>query len=586
MHVIPVNAVSRLRLRCVLRWGCVLRCAVACSCAIGLIAMPGRARCDDPSLAAPAEQPTSALDAAKAPAEGGAADGDGLSGQQARVAQQFGKFETLLLRLAEVTGPSDPRRAALLRRAVAASKEKLVQAQLDRLVELLEQDQAGLALGQQQGLVQDLQAILDVLLSEDHERQAQSERERLAAYLKEVNRLIQEQQALAVQTERAAPTDDAAARQSKLADKTGALAEKMQRESPRSPDQPHAGDEPRLESPAEAPDEKPSESPDAGAPDRESDPQQPSGERKSAGAQRPADSQQSTDPQQPSSPQQSSAESQASPPPAQTGEAPLRAAQQRMQAAEAKLRQAQRDQAQEEQAEALRELRAAKAELEKVLRQLREQELERTLVQLEERLRQLLKTEREIQTGTQRLDAIAAADRQRGDELDSGRLGRKQSLLAAEAEKARLLLEEDGTSVAFVELLQQVRDDMRQVADRLGRFDTGSLTQSIEQDIVEALEEMLAALEKAQQDQQDRRDQPQAPQQSDDQPQRLIDRLAELKLIRSLQWRVNRRTEEINKLVAGPRPDRPELLAALRELAEREQRIFHSTRELALETGR
>lgn len=526
---------------------------------------------------APVDTPTAEPPATGAAAPAGETAGPDLVGEQTRLSEHFERFETLLLRLAEVTAPTDPRRAALLRKAVARSKDKLIGLQFSRLVELLEKQQTGLALGQQQSLVKELEQLLGVLLSEDHERQAQAERERLAAYLKEINRLIQDQQALQVQTERSAPKDETASRQGKLADKTGKLAEKIASECPQNSPSSEADGESK---PADEP--SPDKSPEKNSEKKADGPEdKPEPDDRSSD---PAESPPSAA-KQPES-KQSDAPQQASPAQPAAGAAPLQAARQRMQKAQARLQQAQQREATEEQEAALRELRAAKAELEKALRQLREQELEQMLVQLEERLRQMLKIEREIETVTVRLADIAVADRQRGDELDSGRLGRRQGLLAIEAEKARLLLEEDGTSVAFVESLSQVHDDMQQVADRLARFDVGDLTQGIERDIIASLEEMLAAVEKSQQERQDQRDQNAPPGQQEEQPPRLVDRLAELKLIRSLQFRVNRRTQEIAKLIDGSQTDKPELRQALRELAAREQRIFHSTRELALETGR
>jgi hypothetical protein len=56
--------------------------------------------------------------------------------------------------------------------------------------------------------------------------------------------------------------------------------------------------------------------------------------------------------------------------------------------------------------------------------------------------------------------------------------------------------------------------------------------------------------------------------------------LAELKMIRALQMRVNRRTERYAKLVDGQQADHADLLDALRRLAERQYRIFRITRDL------
>ena len=57
-----------------------------------------------------------------------------------------------------------------------------------------------------------------------------------------------------------------------------------------------------------------------------------------------------------------------------------------------------------------------------------------------------------------------------------------------------------------------MRADMQLVARRLVEEKVGSFTQSIEADIVSALEEMIEALQKAQQDAEERRNQQQQPQ--------------------------------------------------------------------------
>ena len=66
----------------------------------------------------------------------------------------------------------------------------------------------------------------------------------------------------------------------------------------------------------------------------------------------------------------------------------------------------------------------------------------------------------------------------------------------------------------------------------------------------------------------------------------LVDVLAELKMIRALQMRVNTRTERYSKLIDGEQAERPELIEALRELAERELRIHEVTRDLEMERNK
>jgi hypothetical protein len=53
-----------------------------------------------------------------------------------------------------------------------------------------------------------------------------------------------------------------------------------------------------------------------------------------------------------------------------------------------------------------------------------------------------------------------------------------------------------GGAVAFAEVFQQLRDDMKQVQRRLDAGDVGKATQDLEKDIIATLQEMLTALKK------------------------------------------------------------------------------------------
>ena len=123
----------------------------------------------------------------------------------------------------------------------------------------------------------------------------------------------------------------------------------------------------------------------------------------------------------------------------------------------------------------------AKAELERVLRQLREEELERTLTQLAARFRKMLEMQTAVYDGTVRLDQVPEAQRTHDHEIESARLSREESQIVHEVEKALSLLREEGSSVAFPEAVEQMRDDMRQVAERSAAIKVEKLTQGIEE---------------------------------------------------------------------------------------------------------
>ena len=104
----------------------------------------------------------------------------------------------------------------------------------------------------------------------------------------------------------------------------------------------------------------------------------------------------------------------------------------------------------------------------------------------------------------------------------------------------------------------------------------------MELDIIAALEETIAALEKAIKDLEKQRRPPgQMPSAGQPGERPLVDKLAELKMIRALQMRIYKRTQSYGKMIAGEQAETPELLEALEELARRQQRVFQATADLA-----
>ena len=93
---------------------------------------------------------------------------------------------------------------------------------------------------------------------------------------------------------------------------------------------------------------------------------------------------------------------------------------------------------------------------------------------------------------------------------------------------------------------------MIDVAARLRKTEIGVVTQVIEQDIVDNLTDMVKALKKARQENQQNKQQQQQ-QQNGGPPAdpKLIDQLAELKMIRAMQVRINKRTETYGKEYEG-----------------------------------
>jgi hypothetical protein len=250
-----------------------------------------------------------------------------------------------------------------------------------------------------------------------------------------------------------------------------------------------------------------------------------------------------------------------------------------MQEAQKKLEESKRAGATEEQDKAIHELEQAKAALEEILRQLREEQIKRTLEMLEARFRKMLQLQREVLEGTVRLDKIPEGDRTHDQEIEASRLANREAEIGREADKALLLLRADGTSVAFPEAVAQMRQDIQQITERLAEAKVGKVTQSLEEDVIAALQEMLDALKKAQKDQQNKKPRPSK---GGGQPpaQPLVETIAELKLIRSMQLWVNTRNKRLAKLIEGEQADKAEVIDMLGRLGEREKRIHETTRDI------
>jgi ATP-dependent exoDNAse (exonuclease V) alpha subunit len=124
-------------------------------------------------------------------------------------------------------------------------------------------------------------------------------------------------------------------------------------------------------------------------------------------------------------------------------------------------------------------------------------------------------------------------------------------------------------------------------AGRLKESDYSQFTQGIIEDLVVSLEELLSALERAEREQQDRQQQGQArgrPAKPGEQP--LVDNIAELKMLRILQTRVNGKTSRFSALLnkGSEQASEAELIAALGRLAQRQERVERAAHDIA--TGR
>ncbi len=562
-----------------------------------------------------------------------------LALRQSQIADRYRQLETMLLKMAEYDASTNPRRAALLRQTLAKSKERQLNGRLNELVKLFQREQLQKAVDGQISVNSDLKELLDLLLSEDRPDRIKNEQARVRGYIKQLDRMIRKQKSIQGRTEGGTDTKRMAEDQKGLADQTKKLGDDIDeaegtpsenadsdtdssesKNDAGKPGEGKAGEEEAEATPSESggseskgsegkadegkpnEDQKPKDSDDNtdknGKPNDNKDDGDPSDSEPSEGQPsegQPSEGQPSEgQPQQgqPGSPQQQQQQQQQTQQEQQfPGRKRIAAAEDRMRQAQKDLEDAKRDNAVEKQEEARRLLEQAKAELEEILRQLREEEIERVLAMLEGRFRRMLDMELKIQDNTVRLSKTPAAKRTRQFTVKSGKLSLDQRKVVLEVDKALALLREEGSSAAFPEAVDQMRVDMDTVAKRLSEEKVGELTQAVIDDIVAALEEMIAALQKAQQEAEERRNQQSPPPGQggggDPSNQPLVNQIAELKMIRALQMRVNTRTQRFAKMLQDfedpiGQATEADLLESIQDLSDRQQRIHKVTSDIIL----
>jgi hypothetical protein len=449
---------------------------------------------------------------------------------QSRVEARYREFEGTLSRLADLLRPQDPARAALLTRAFSESRKELVASQLQELVKKMDQGDYAQAMTDQGEVLESMTDILELLLDEGRAESRQADRQKLQEQLREAKRLSTEQRQLREQTEQAKLGDAPQAEQlsksqQQLADQTKELAEKMRGESPTG--------EASTKNSASSP--KPNES-------------------------------------NPSPTSSTSKEASRSP--------SMESAQQAMQKAQEKLNSLKKEEATREQTKAIEELEKTIEELQKMIEQQREEERQELLERLESRLREIKATQEKVLEGTREIDRRPERTRTRGDEQALTLWSKTEGEVVEGLEQILAILLEDGTAVAFPETMEQLARDAQDTQNRLAQFQTGPATQRLQEDIIATLAEMIDALQKAKSS---RRKESQASSPAGGKSGRnpLVEQLAELKMIRSLQLRINERTEAIEKQLGQTGSLPSDARGAIEELADRQHRVYQITRSVA-----
>jgi len=241
----------------------------------------------------------------------------------------------------------------------------------------------------------------------------------------------------------------------------------------------------------------------------------------------------------------------------------------------------------QKQTDAIEKLKAAQDALEKRLKQLREEELERLLANLETRVAKMLQMQIDVYESTKTIDLIVQKSElkkpEKAEIQKSQVQADKETEIIVEANKAIEILKSEGSAVAFPRVFEETVIDMTRVRERLNQANVALDTQLMEKDIIDALKEMLEALKKAQQDLQAQKGAPPPGSGGGPPPeQKLLDEIAELKMLKNLQMKVNERTTRQGKKdeTAEQTVD-PLIKVELKDLANRQIRIEEMARDIA-----
>ncbi|WP_145226889.1 V-type ATP synthase subunit I domain-containing protein [Gimesia algae] len=533
-------------------------------------------------------------------------DKSNLSDRQEAISQQFKRFESTLHDLGEYMKKTDPARADLLFRAFGQSKQNQMSVEMQRVLQMLEKGQLGDAVERQETLLKNMQNLLALLQSEDRMSEVEKEKQRIQDLLKDVNRLIGQERDVRAATERGGNPADLKDKQQKTAENAQKLVDKIEQQDTEKNDSQKSdteskssekeqegqqkdqkSQEGKSDSKSDTDSKKSSESESKGKPPEngKSDPDQKGsdGQKSDQQSQEQQQSQQQQQGQQGKPPEGESQQSQEEQQKQTPGREQIEQARQEMEKAIEELEKKQKDAASRHQDDAIRKLAEAKEKLEEMLRQLREEERELMLAAMEARLQKILAQQKRVYAGTLSIGQVPEKERTSRHTARAVQLSREESQISLEVEKAILLITDEGSSVAFSEALAEVREDVQNVSYRLNRVQVDELTQGIEKDIISSLEEMIEALqnEMDKSDDEKKKQQQQQQQQGSPEDQALIDTLAEIKMLRSLQLRVNNRTRRIEKLALEEGANQADILEQLQKLANRQTRIQNATYILA-----
>jgi len=257
------------------------------------------------------------------------------------------------------------------------------------------------------------------------------------------------------------------------------------------------------------------------------------------------------------------------------------------QKAQESMEQGDRQEALEQQQEAREALEEAAEALEEERDRYMDLRQEELMFRMKDELEEFLAKQEPITAGTAEIGESAASSGRvsRPSRKRLNQYGETERELAAKLAFVREALQEEGNQV-FDFVLRSNQEDLESIADRLaGRApDPGSYTVMMQKDVEERTRELLGALEEARQRREEERQQGEQQQQEQQQQEgenkfnqqreRLVELVAELKMLRKLEEKTAEQIRQMEVLLQGRSDDISEVDARLIErLANRHNEI-------------
>ena len=250
--------------------------------------------------------------------------------------------------------------------------------------------------------------------------------------------------------------------------------------------------------------------------------------------------------------------------------------------------------ASENQEEAIENLEKGREKVEQTLEALQEAFRNQLIAYLKQKFTHMLAEQKAASHSTRSLDlklraiGLAAGGKAPGIDIKDRQMAQQ---IAARELKLTIVcddildvLSEDGTTLVFPEIVTELQADLKHVGESMGKLQTGKATRMVQKDIEDTLSEILAALEEAA-----KKPPPPNPnkgreKQNQNSSAPLLAKSAELKMVRALQVRVNRRTGRFDGSREGEKLS-TEAKTQLREIGRKQKEIEKLLRKIAGSIG-